>query len=579
MSTIAARTDSFIRDRLPPRGTWPDLRFDHAGLSYPPRLNAAAELVDAWIARGHGDRPCIIGPHETWTYARFADTVDRIARRLVENYGVIPGNRVLLRGPNTPMLAACWMAVVKAGAIAVPTMPLLRSGELAQIIDKVAVRLALCDAGFLAEMEVAAAGRELTIVSFNGEPGEGGTPKAGLEALLPATAPGFAAVDTAADDVALIIFTSGTTGVPKAAAHFHRDLLAVADLSPRSQLNATADDVFCGSPTLAFAYGIGGLLLFPLRVGASVVLLERTTAERLLTAMGRHRATLCFTVPTLYRAMTTLLEAEVVPVESLSGLRACVSAGEPLPASTFEAWYCASGLPILDSLGTTEMLNAVIAMPPGAIRPGATGKAVPGYEAMLVDDAFRPVPVGQIGRLAVRGPTGCLYIDDARQRQYVQHGWNLTGDAFHQDADGYFWYHARTDDMIVSAGYKISGLEVEDVLLRHEAVEECAVVAAPDPLRGTIPKAYVVIKRGVDAADDLARDLQDFVKDRIAPYKFPRDVAFIDALPRTETGKIQRYKLRALAQGEETRSITRITDPGPDRRHTEPGGEDGVSGG
>lgn len=565
MTTIAPRTDGFIRDRLPPRGTWPDLRFTRPELAYPPRLNAAVELVDAWIARGHGDRPCIIGPRETWTYARFADTVDRIARRLVENYGVVPGNRVLLRGPNTPMLAACWMAVVKAGAIAVPTMPLLRPAELGQIIDKVAVRLALCDAGFRADLDVAAAGRDLAIVTFHEE-----APTAGLEAVLPSTPPGFVAADTAADDVALIIFTSGTTGVPKAAAHFHRDLLAVADLSPRSQLNATADDVFCGSPTLAFAYGIGGLLLFPLRAGAAVVLLERVTAERLLTAMERHRATVCFTVPTLYRAMTTLLEAEVVAAESLSSLRACVSAGEPLPASTFEAWYYASGLPILDSLGTTEMLNAVIAMPPDAIRPGATGKPVPGYDAMLVDDSFRPVPPGQIGRLAVRGPTGCLYIDDDRQRQYVQHGWNLTGDAFYQDEDGYFWYHARTDDMIVSAGYKISGLEVEDVLLRHEAVEECAVVAAPDPLRGTIPKAYVVIKPGMEAAADLARDLQDFVKDRIAPYKFPRDVAFIDALPRTETGKIQRYKLRAMAQGDEARSITRIADPGPDRGHAEP---------
>jgi len=529
--------DSFTRDRLPPQEQRPDFILDRPELSYPERLNAASALLDGWRERGWDERPCLIAGDEVWSYGRLRDTVDRIARVLVEDYGVIPGNRVLVRGPNTPTLAACWLAVLKAGAVIVPTMPLLRASELASILERAAVNMALCDGRFLDELEAACDVTQgaLPVLTFN---------EGDLEARIEGKPPGFLAADTAEDDVALIAFTSGTTGRPKATAHYHRDLLAIADLSPRSILHTTADDVFCGTPSLAFAYGQGGLLMFPLRVGASVVLLDRSTPERLLEAVQRHKATVMFTVPTVYRAMTTLLEAEVVSAEGLRSLRACVSAGEPLPAATFEAWKFATRLEILDSFGTTEMLNAVIHSPPGAIRPGATGKVVPGYEACVVDDMLTPLPPGQVGRLAVRGPTGCLYLDDPRQENYVQRGWNLTGDAFHMDEDGYFWYHARTDDLIVSAGYKISGLEVEDVLLRHEAVEECAVIAAPDSLRGAIPKAFVVPRDGVRPSDDLAELLQGFVKDRIAPYKYPRAVEFLDALPRTETGKIQRYKLR-----------------------------------
>lgn len=532
--------DGFTRDRLPPQEQRPDFIYDRPELAYPERLNAASALLDVWRERGWDDRPCVIAGDLVWSYGRMCDTVDRIARVLVEDCGIVPGNRVLLRGPNTPMLAACWLAVLKAGAVVVPTMSLLRAPELEAILEQAAVNLALCDMRFLEDLE--AARGATPVLSFNG--GE-------LEALAADKRPDFTAADTAGDDVALIAFTSGTTGRPKATAHFHRDLLAVADLSPRSILHTTADDVFCGTPSLAFAYGQGGLLLFPLRVGASVVLLDRSTPERLLEAAQRHKATVMFTVPTVYRAMTTMLEGEVVAAEGLASLRACVSAGEPLPAATFEAWRFATGLEILDSFGTTEMLNAVLHSPPGAIRPGATGKVVPGYEACVVDDSLTPLPPGQVGRLAVRGPTGCLYLDDPRQENYVQRGWNLTGDAFHMDEDGYFWYHARTDDLIVSAGYKISGLEVEDVLLRHEAVEECAVIAAPDALRGAIPKAFVVPRDGVRPSDDLAEMLQGYVKERIAPYKYPRAVEFLDALPRTETGKIQRYKLRKKEWEEE----------------------------
>ncbi|AWK85474.1 AMP-binding protein [Azospirillum thermophilum] len=534
---FSGHIDSFTRDRLPPPSQRPTFLFDRPELAYPDRLNAVSSLIDGWRERGWDERPCLIGADETWSYGRLRDTVDRIARVLTEDYGVVPGNRVLLRGPNTPMLAACWLAVIKAGAVLVPTMPLLRAGELADVMRRAAATMALCDVRYLADLEEAAE-PSMRIASFHG--GE-------LERRIAGKPAGFTPADTAADDVAVVAFTSGTTGTPKAAAHQHRHLLAIADLSPRSILRTTADDVFCGSPTMAFAYGLGGMLLFPLRIGASVVLVERGTSERLLDAVIRHKATVMFTVPTVYRGMLSVIESDARVAPALSSLRLCVSAGEPLPLSTFEAWRDATGIEILDSLGTTEMLNAVIHAVPGQVRPGATGKPVPGYEAMVVDDQFRPVPTGQVGRLAVRGPTGCLYLDDPRQETYVQNGWNLTGDAFHIDEEGYFWYHARTDDLIVSAGYKISGLEVENVLLNHELVEECAVVAAPDPVRGTIPKAFVVIRDGVEPDERLAEALQSFVKDHIAPYKYPRSVEFLHALPRTETGKVQRFKLRRRA--------------------------------
>lgn len=529
--------DSFTRDRLPPPEQMPDFSYDRPELTYPERLNAAAALLDVWRERGWDERPCVIGNGDVWSYGRFRDTVDRIACLLTERFGIVPGNRVLVRGTNTPMLAACWLAVLKAGAVVVPTMPLLRATELESILDRAAVSLALCDARFAKDLNAAAEamGGGMPVVTFNG---------GDLEGRLEEIEAGFAAVDTAADDVALIAFTSGTTGKPKATAHFHRDLLAVADLSPQSLLKTGGDDVFCGTPSLAFAYGQGGMLLFPLRVGASVVLLDRATPERLLEVTAKHKATVMFTVPTVYRAMTARIEEDPSLAEGLRTLRACVSAGEPLPATTLEGWQAVTGMEILDSFGTTEMLNAVLHSPPGAVRPGATGTVVPGYEARVVDDSLTPLPPGQIGRLAVRGPTGCIYLDDPRQENYVQGGWNLTGDAFRMDEDGYFWYHARTDDLIVSAGYKISGLEVEDVLLGHEAVEECAVIAAPDPLRGSIPKAFIVTRDGVRPSDDLAERLQCYVKDRIAPYKYPRAVEFLEQLPRTETGKIQRYKLR-----------------------------------
>jgi 2-aminobenzoate-CoA ligase len=525
----SAHVDGFARDHLPPRELWPEMTdFGLSELQYPKRLNAAAALLDRMVERGFGDRPCIRTPSLAWSYAELLDKANRIARVLVEDMGLVPGNRVLLRGANNEMMAASWFAVLKAGGIAVATMPLLRRRELAYVRDKAQIRLALCDAALADELPDFE-GVEL----FRG----------GLEGRMAGKPIGFANVATSRDDVALIAFTSGTTGPPKGTIHFHRDVLAICDCFPRSTLRAEADDVFCGSPPLAFTFGLGGLLLFPMRVGASTLLIEKPGAEALLEAIAAHRCTVSFTAPMLYRQM-----AELAPRYDLSSLKKCVAAGETLPRPVFEAFRAATGIRIIDGIGSTELLHIFISAAEEAIRPGATGKPIPGYEAKIVDDKGGQVPDGTVGRLAVRGVTGCRYLDDEeRQRRYAADGWNLTGDAYKRDEDGYFWFQARTDDMIVSAGYNISGPEVEAVLLEHERVAECAVIGAPDPARGEIVKAYVV-PRG-PATDGLAAELQDWVKRQIAPYKYPRAIELVDALPRTETGKVQRFKLRERARG------------------------------
>ncbi len=527
MTEPTGHLDTFCRDSLPPRELWPQV----LELPYPPRLNAAAELLDARAS--DGDRTAILWPGGRWSYGELASAVNRIARALVEDLGLVPGNRVLLRSPNTPMLAACWLAVVKAGGVAVCTMPMLRRRELAYIADKAQIRLALTDARIALECEQAMDGRGRIVHFQTGEEGS-------LESLMRDKPEDFSPCDTAADDVAAIFFTSGTTGQAKGTLHFHRDLLAVTDCFPRHVLRPTADDVFCGSPSLAFAYGLGGLLLFPLRFSATALLLEQATPPHLLQALQDHRATICFTVPTAWRAMCGLAAGH-----DLTSLRLCVSAGETLPASTFEAWRRAAGLAILDGIGTTEMLNHVISASEEDVRPGSTGKPVPGYEAKVVDENGSEVPPGVIGRLAVRGPTGCRYLaDPERQRDYVRNGWNLTGDAFRVDKDGYFWYQARTDDMIISAGHNIAAPEVESVLIDHPKVKECGVVGVPDDERGQIVKAFVVLSPGAEAGEETIRELQDFVKAQIAPYKYPRQIEFVPSLPRTETGKLQRFRLR-----------------------------------
>jgi 2-aminobenzoate-CoA ligase len=537
--TPSAHLDSFVRDNLPPRAQWPDFLFDLPELKYPDRMNCAVELLDRWTASGHGDRPCLISPTESLSYAQLAERVNRIANVLTRDLGVLPGHRVLLRGPNSPTMVAAYLAVIKAGGVVVATMPLLRAKEIAYPIAKAKIRLALCDHRLAEEMEKALPlVGDLERVVYWG----GGTSDA-LEALM--AKPGyqhFTACDTASDDVCLIAFTSGTTGEPKGTMHFHRDMLATCDSYGRHVLRAQATDRFMGSPPLAFTFGLGGLVLFPLRVGAATILLERAGPDDLLAAAAQFGATVCFTAPTAYRAMLAKLAEHDV-----SSLRKCVSAGETLPQATFEAWRAATGIKILDGIGATEMLHIFIGSPEDEIRPGATGRPVPGYEARVVDAGGNEVPPNTLGRLAVRGPTGCRYLADKRQRAYVRDGWNITGDTYLMDADGYFWYQARSDDMIVSAGYNIAGPEVETALLTHPAIAECGVVGAPDAERGQIVKAYVVLHPGHAGDAALTKLLQDYVKANIAPYKYPRAIEYVSALPRTQTGKLQRFELRRLA--------------------------------
>jgi 2-aminobenzoate-CoA ligase len=531
-----AHLDTFARDNLPPRSLWPEFIFDLPQLQFPAQMNCASILLDRQVAAGRGDLPCIHAPGGlTWTYADLLAQANRIAHVLVEDMGLVPGNRVLLRAANNPLLAACWFAVVKAGGIAVATMPLLRAKELTDIIGKAQVSHALCDARLADELRAAAAGcPTLAKIRYFNSGDENA-----LEALAASKPATFTNVDTAADDTCIIAFTSGTTGQPKGTMHFHRDVIAICECWPRHTLRATADDVFIGSPPLAFTFGLGGLLLFPLHVGASTVLLEKTSPDVLLPAIAEFGATVCFTAPTSYRAM-----APHVQGHDLACLRKCVSAGEALPAATRTLWKEATGIELIDGIGTTELLHIFISADEAHARGGATGKAVPGYVACVLDEAGQPLPPGQVGRLAVKGPTGCRYLADDRQKSYISNGWNITGDAYLVDADGYFVYQARTDDMIISAGYNIAGPEVEATLLAHPAVAECGVVGLADEERGQVVTAFVVPREGFVADDALARQLQDFVKQSIAPYKYPRRIVFRSSLPRTETGKLQRFRLR-----------------------------------
>jgi 2-aminobenzoate-CoA ligase len=535
----SGHVDSFARDNLPPEPQRPDFVFSLPELQYPERLNCVTELLDRWVAAGHGGAPCLLSIAENLSYAELAERVNRIANVLTRDLGMVPGDRVLLRAPNNPMMAAAYLAVIKAGGVVVATMPLLRAKEIGYPLAKAKIRFALCDARLAEEMEKAkTAAPALERVVY-----WGGRAPDTLDKLMKKRGyETFTACDTASDDVCLIGFTSGTTGEPKGTMHFHRDMLAICDTYGRHVLRPDAEDRFIGSPPIAFTFGLGGLVLFPLRVGASTVLLERTTPDDVTTAIALWQPTILFTAPTAYRAMLAK-----VGQHDISSLRKCVSAGEMLPKATFDAWHAATGLKIMDGIGATEMLHIFIGSPEEDLRPGATGRVVPGYEAKVIDESGREVKPGTIGRLAVRGPTGCRYLADERQRKYVESGWNVTGDTYLMDDDGFFWYQARSDDMIISSGYNIAGPEVEAVLLEHPAVAECGVVSAPDPERGHIVKAYVVLRAGQSGDAALTRALQEHVKATIAPYKYPRAIEYVTTLPRTETGKLQRFALRQLA--------------------------------
>ncbi|MFD4141225.1 AMP-binding protein [Streptomyces sp. NPDC058572] len=532
----SAHLDTFPRDHLPPAGQWPDLVFGLPALSYPQRLNCGAELLDRTIERFGADRPVFrTGGGEVWTYGELRHQVDRIAHVLTSELGVVPGNRVLLRGPTTPHLAACWLAVMRTGAVAVTVLAQQRAKELATVCEIAAVSHALCDIRSLDDLAKA----EVPGLRITAYGGDGPDDLLRLASARPDEP--YEPVATAADDVALIAFTSGTTGRPKGCMHFHRDVLAVADTFSEQVLRPEPDDVFAGSPPLGFTFGLGGLVIFPMRAGASALLLEQAGPAQLLEAVAKHRVSVLFTAPTAYRVMLDKLDGH-----DTGSLRRCVSAGENLPAATWEAWQERTGLRIINGIGATELLHIFISAADEAIRPGTTGVPVPGWEARVVDEEGRPVPDGEPGLLAVRGPVGCRYLADPRQSQYVRDGWNRTGDTYVREPDGWFRYVARADDMIISAGYNIAGPEVEDALLHHPDVAEAAVVGRPDELRGQIVVAYVVLRGGSGPGDDTAQALTDWVKQRLTPFKCPREIVFLDALPRTATGKLQRYRLRAI---------------------------------
>ncbi|MDP1735129.1 MAG: AMP-binding protein [Sulfuritalea sp.] len=539
-TTFTAHLDTFARDRLPPVGLQPEFIFELPQLHYPERINCAAELLDrAVLEHGWGERTAIHSAAGNFSYAELLAAANRIARVLTEDMGLVAGNRVLLRAPNNAMLAACWFAVIKAGGIVVTTMPLLRAKELVDVIVKAQISHALCDARLAEELEIArGACPTLTKLSyFNGDTAAPGLHS--LEQRMAAKPASFGNIDTARDDICLIAFTSGTTGKPKGTMHFHRDVMAICDCFPHSTLKLEGGDIVCGTPPLAFTFGLGGMLLFPLRVGAATVLVEKLTPDLLLQTVEERKVTVLFTAPTFYRMM-----AGQVGRFDTASLRKCVSAGEALPVATRQLWREATGICIIDGIGATEMLHIFISHTEDEVRPGATGKPIAGYRACILGDDGKPLPAGSVGRLAVKGPTGCRYLDDPRQAGYVSDGWNLTGDAYLMDADGYFFYQARTDDMIVSAGYNIGGPEVEDCLLAHPAVAECGVVGVPDVERGQVVKAFVMLKAGYNPDEAMARALQEHVKGNLAPYKYPRLIEFRSAMPRTETGKLQRFRLR-----------------------------------
>ncbi len=528
--------DSFARDNLPPQDQWPD--FLLGGFDYPDRLNLGVELTDAMVEKGFGDHTALIGNGRRRTYKELADWTNRLAAALVENFGVKPGNRVLIRSANNPAMVACWLAATKAGAVVVNTMPMLRAGELAAIVDKAEISHALCDTRLMDELTTCAktSAHLRTVVGFDGTSNhDAELDRAALEKPVQ-----FEAADTAQDDVALLGFTSGTTGSPKATMHFHRDLLIIADGYAREVLQVVPEDVFVGSPPLAFTFGLGGLAVFPLRFGAAATLLETASPPNMIEIIEKYKATVCFTAPTAYRAMLQAMEEGA----DLSSLRAAVSAGETLPAPVYHDWKEKTGKPMLDGIGATEMLHIFISNRFDDHRAACTGKPVTGYEARIIDEHGNDVPHGEVGRLAVRGPTGCRYLSDARQAAYVQDGWNITGDSFVMDADGYLHFAARNDDMIISSGYNIAGPEVEAALLSHPSVSECAVVGKPDDARGAIVQAHVVLVEGATSDARTVKALQEHVKNAIAPYKYPREVVFVDTLPKTPTGKIQRFALR-----------------------------------
>ena len=532
----SAHLDTFSRDNLPEESLQPDFLLDN--FNYPSFLNVAEELTDAMVKKGFGDNIALIGNGRRRTYKELTDWTNRLANTLIEDYGVQSGNRVLIRSANNPAMVACWLAATKVGAVVVNTMPMLRSQELEKIINKAEITHALCDSRLLSELESCMGSNKFLkyLIPFDGSANHASVlDEAALEKSVK-----FDAIKTGRDDVALLGFTSGTTGDPKATMHFHRDLLIIADGYAKEVLKVSDTDIFVGSPPLAFTFGLGGLAIFPLRFGATATLLEDASPPNMIDIIQKYKATVCFTAPTAYNIMLKAMNEGV----DLSSLRAAVSAGETLPAPIYKDWLKKTGKPMLDGIGATELLHIFISNRFDDHKESCTGKPVLGYQAKIVDDDFKEIKLGQVGRLAVKGPTGCRYLSDDRQSEYVVDGWNITGDSFYEDQEGYFHFAARNDDMIISSGYNIAGPEVEATLLSHPAVFECAVIAFPDKDRGSIVQAHIVLNDQFIENDLMIKELQDHVKNTIAPYKYPRSILFKKSLPKTKTGKIQRFLLR-----------------------------------
>lgn len=537
----SAHVDQFARNMLPAKEYWPV--FDYSGKNltrYPDYINAAEVIIDAAIADGFGDKPAYYFEGETWCYRYLQDRAERIARVLVGDYGLVPGNRVLLRSGNNPMLVACWLAVLKAGGICVMTVPMLKSEEISFILNRVEIRFALCEESLAEDLETARqSSPSLEQIAYFTPMGSGQSKAAALDRAVEMKPAGFANVATAADDIALISFTSGTTGKPKATAHFHRDILAIGDCFPRVY-TVNTEDIICGSPTMAFTYGLAVLLIYPLRYRATVALVPRPTPENILHAIEQHRVTSLYCVPTSYNQLL----GEINKFD-ISSLRKCASSGENLQIPLWERWHEQTGIRLINGFGTTEMICTFLSESMSVDRIGSAGRAVPGYTAELIDNEGRLMPPNSRGTLAVRGPTGCRYLDDLdQQKSFVQYGWNVTSDVFEKDRDGYFWFVDRADDMIISSGYNISPQEVERALSEHPLIRECAVVGVGDSARGKLVRACVVLNEPGRATQETVTALQEFVKNRIAPYKYPRDIRFYDELPKTYTGKIQRQRLR-----------------------------------
>ena len=537
MLSYSPHTDTFTRDSLPPIESWPEFLLD--GFDYPDFLNVGTELTDAMVEKGFGDNTALIGNGRRRTYKELTDWTNRIAHTLVDDMGVQPGNRLLIRSANNPAMVACWLAATKVGAVVVNSMPMLRAGELIKYVDKAQIEFALCDTRLMEEMDICANGN-LTLKRVMGFDGTSNH-EAEMDRLALEKPVKFKAFATKNDDVALLGFTSGSTGDPKATMHFHRDLLIIADGYAKEVLDVSPEDIFVGSPPLAFTFGLGGLAIFPLRFGAAATLLEVATPSSMIEIIEKYRATVCFTAPTAYRVMLRAMDEGA----DLSSLRAAVSAGETLPAPVYEEWIAKTGKPMLDGIGATEMLHIFISNRFDDHRPACTGKPITGYLAKIIGPDGIEVPRGTAGRLALKGPTGCRYLGGQRQEEYVQNGWNISGDTFVQDDSGYFHFSARNDDMIISSGYNIAGPEVEAALLAHDSVAECAVIGASDQERGMIVEAHIVVSDGIDKTLKQAELLQDHVKSMIAPFKYPRSIVFVSDLPKTETGKIKRFMLKA----------------------------------